>query len=232
MIESIEKVAYTCADWFLRKNSKPHSSNIQPCGNYFIDISRIDKNHIVYSCGVGKNISFDESLHKKIGCDINLFDPTPVAIDYMNQLEKQEHLKFHTWGVWIEDKPMKFYFKRENKNEKHNLSVTNLLKTDRYVELECFTLETIMKKLSHQQIDILKMDIEGAAMEVLETIIPSDISPKQIIFELEKGRTSLLNFHSRMSSLLTKLRAKGYSLYFLPRDNKKNYNFQFLAVRE
>lgn len=228
--DSFEQLVYLYADWRLRKTTKQHTPDIQPCGNYYIDVSYVNQHDIVYSCGVGKNIEFDEALHKAFGCDIHMFDPTPVAIKYMAKQMNRPYLKFYPWGVWIEDKTMPFYFKKEEKSEQQNLSVTNLFQTTKYLVLDCYSLPSIMKRLSHNRIDILKMDIEGTAMPVLEKLMESDICPRQMMFELEKGRTPLLTFHKRMHRLLRQIKSKGYALYFQPRVKKSKYNFQFLAV--
>jgi len=45
------------------------------------------------------------------------------------------------------------------------------------------TLDKIMRKLGHEKIDILKMDIEGAEYEVIEDIIEKSIFPGQILIE-------------------------------------------------
>lgn len=227
-----EKFLYLVAERYLQKASKKPSSNIQPCGNYCLDTSRVKSDDIVYSCGVGNNIGFDEELHKNFGCDVYMFDPTPIAIDYMTQQKNRPYFKFYPWGIWMKNQTMKFHFKFENKGEKQNLSVTNLQQSDRYITRDCYSLSNIMKQLSHDRIDILKMDIEGAALPVLETMLDSNIRPRQILFELEKGKTWLLDFHKSMHKLLKKLKSEGYNLYFLSRADKTRYNFDFLAVKE
>jgi FkbM family methyltransferase len=228
----LERFIYLCADWYYQKTSKQHSPKIKPCGNYYLDASRVKSDDIVYSCGVGKNICFDEELHKTFGCDVYMFDPTPIATDYMAQQKNRPYFKFYPWGVWIKNQAMKFHYKFEDKDEKQNLSVTNLQHSDRYITLDCYSLPNIMKQLFHDRVDILKMDIEGAALPVLEKLVESDIRPKQILFELEKGKTLLLDFHKSMHKLLKKLHSEGYNLYFLSRIDKTRYNFDFLAVKE
>ena len=52
-------------------------------------------------------------------------------------------------------------------------------------------LSTILEKLGHNRIDILKMDIEGAEYEVIEDIISSTVPIQQVLIE----------FHHRFSSL-------------------------------
>jgi FkbM family methyltransferase len=226
----VELWVYRYMDWRLQQSCRPHTPSVQPCGNYYVDANQVSPNDVVYSCGVGSNILFDEAIHQTFGCEVYMFDPTPIAIQYMDSY-RCPALKFYPWGIWTEDRTMRFYYKFEQCDELQNLSVTNLLGTSKSLEFECYRLPTIMSKLSHDRIDILKMDIEGAAMPVLEDLLESPLRPKQLLFELEKGQTPLRSFHKRMNNLLNRLRADNYKLYFLPRSDKSRYNFDFLAVR-
>ena len=77
-------------------------------------------------------------------------------------------------------------------------------------EVPARTLRTIMKDLGHEQIDVLKMDIEGAEYGVLAGLLESTVRPVQILVE----------FHHRFSSLhksqtlkaVKELREAGYAL--------------------
>ena len=44
--------------------------------------------------------------------------------------------------------------------------------TDKYEEVHVNSINNIMEKQNHSHIDLLKMDIEGAEIEVLEQILP------------------------------------------------------------
>ena len=44
-------------------------------------------------------------------------------------------------------------------------------------------LPTILRKLEHNRIDILKMDIEGAEYEVIEDIVSSPVPIDQVLIE-------------------------------------------------
>jgi hypothetical protein len=52
-----------------------------------------------------------------------------------------------------------------------------------FIEVEMKSLKDIMDMLGHSQIDVLKIDIEGAEYEVLESIMASDIMIKQLLVE-------------------------------------------------
>ncbi len=225
-----ETKCYDFVDRWLRKILPPHTPDIKQCGNYHIDGSILNKDSVVYSCGVGKNIRFDKAIHEQFGCDVNMFDPTSIAVEFMKTVTDRPCLRFHPWGIWTEDATMKFYFKDGSLGSLQNLSVTNLEQTDNYCELDCYTLTTIMKKLGHDRIDVLKMDIEGAALPILQHLLQGEIRPGQMVFEVEKGKKSLLWFHWSVYHLLRRMKRAGYTLFFLPRKDNARYNLQFLAV--
>ena len=79
-----------------------------------------------------------------------------------------------------------------------------------------------MNELGHDQIDILKMDIEGAEYEVVEDIRKSEIRPRQILIE----------FHHRFPGVgiaktreaIKRIKSMGYYLFSVSPNNKE-YGF-------
>ena len=54
------------------------------------------------------------------------------------------------------------FFRQMNMIQKEQDSITNLFKSETYDLLQCYKLKTLLDKNSHNKIDILKLDIEGA----------------------------------------------------------------------
>lgn len=208
----------------------PLPASIESCGNYRIAMDLVGPSAVVYSVGVGQNVRFDEALVARSGCVVHLFDPTPIALRFAAEIPDRPALLFHPWGVWVEDGPRRFYFKNADAGEHQNLSITNLFHTDESVTCPCYRLATIMSELGHTHVDLLKMDIEGAALPVLGDMLDSGIRPGQIVFELERGMTPLRAFHRDVDLLLSRLESEGYTLHFLSRPDASRYNLVFLAV--
>ncbi len=228
----LERLAYRMMAAFHRRRFPLAEPGIQKCGNYYMHAGHLRQDDVVYSCGVGDDVTFDDALHGLCGCDVHLFDPTPVAVAYMEQEAPKPHFHFHPWGVWTEDGMKPFYFKKEKLREQRSLSVTNLMHSTGFVMLECLTLPSIMRQLGHERLNILKMDIEGAALPVLRDMLATKLRPRQIVAEFEKGRSPLVQFTLETERVLRQLRASGYNLHYIPRLNGEKYNLQFLAVQE
>ncbi len=59
-------------------------------GGWAIDERLIKNNSIIYSFGVGTDISFDMELITRYGCSIFAFDPTPRCIKWIESQELQK----------------------------------------------------------------------------------------------------------------------------------------------
>jgi len=82
---------------------------------------------------------------------------------------------------------------------------------DNAIEVPAFCLSTIVTRLGHTQIDLLKMDIEGAEYEVLDGLLDSPIKPAQLLVE----------FHHRFpgigvektANIVARLQQSGYKIF-------------------
>ena len=79
------------------------------------------------------------------------------------------------------------------------------------VEVPAFTIDTLMHKLGHNHVDLLKMDIEGAEYEVLEALIASSSRPRQLLVEFHHRFPSIAK--SMTSDIIGGLRRIGYRIF-------------------
>ena len=207
--------------------------NAVKVGNYFIlESPKLDKSSIVYSLGVGKNIDFDKAILFKYGCDIYLFDPTPSSSEFIKTFVKKNEdidkkLKYLPIGVWNENKILRFSVPRYG----GSASAVFSYGSGEEFDAECQTLKTIMKRLGHTRIDLIKMDIEGAALPVVENMIAEQIFPAQLIAEFErpvKNIKLILDFFYRLQKACSMLENQGYQIYRLPRSQFKYYSVELI----
>src|ERR1043166_4616347 len=55
-----------------------------------IQVGSIGPNSVVYSAGVGGDVSFEKELVRRFGCRVILLDPSPTGIATMNKPENQD----------------------------------------------------------------------------------------------------------------------------------------------
>lgn len=155
---------------------------------------------ICYCAGVGEDISFELGLYSESHPFIFLFDPTPRAISYIKKQPISPKITFYPWGLWSKNSIQKFYAPPMESYVSH--SIVNLHQTQTYFEADCKSLVWIMKTLGHTQLDMLKIDIEGAEYMVLEELLRSRIRPKVLAIEFDQP-TPLFKTFSMIKNLIT-----------------------------
>ena len=183
-------------------------------GGWWFTPQGLDSESIVYSLGVGDDIEFDLSLIEKYGVQVHAFDPTPSSIDMLDGRSLPQQFEFHPWAVTAADGSLTFYPRLWKDGTKSDVMYTMIAEDetrDDAIEVPAYSLATISGKLGHQQIDLMKMDIEGAEYEVLEGLLTSPVKPTQLLVE----------FHHRFSGIglektadvIERLRAAGYKIF-------------------
>jgi FkbM family methyltransferase len=147
-------------------------------GGWTMETGALSKDSVVYSFGVGNDISWDLEMIKRFGCTVYAFDPDPDAIAYLHTIEVPKEFVFSPVGLATHDGFQRFY----DPLKQWRVSRSTLKKGPRYTELPVKRLQTIMKELGHGSIDVLKMDIEGSEFSVIPSI--ADVPIKQILVEI------------------------------------------------
>lgn len=169
---------------------------------------------IAYCGGVGLDASFDFALAEEKGMEVHSFDPTPGSIAYMER-ENRGRVAFHPWGLSNKDAVLRFHAPH---NRAHaNWFIDNLHGTDVFFEAECYTIGTIMKKLGHGRIDLLKIDIEGSWARVIAAMLDERIHPRILCVEFDSPAPL-----PKVRATVRRLESAGY---VLARRDKENCVF-------
>lgn len=171
----------------------------------------IEPGLIAYCGGVGQDATFDFDLAEKKGLEVHSFDPTPNSIEYMER-QNRGRVNFHPWGMLDCDKTIRFHAPLDQNHA--NWFVENLHGTDNYFEADCFTIETIMKKLGHGTIELLKIDIEGSWGHVLSSMLESRIHPRIVCVEFDSPAPL-----PRVRRTVRALQSAGYKLARRDKEN-------------
>lgn len=168
------------------------------------------KGALCYCAGVGVDATFDFGL-VELGAEVHSFDPTPGSIEYMKE-NADKGVNFHPWGLWDNDKKMKFHFPL---GEGHtSFFIHNLHDTDEFFEADCLRMSTIQSRLGHSVPYIFKLDIEGAWYEVILDCIKEGIYPHVIGLEFDSPAPVW-----RVSKITRALQKRGYRLAVQEKDN-------------
>ena len=209
----------------------------------------LNEDSIIYSGGVGEDMSFDLKLEDKYKCKIFLIDPTQRALKHYEEVKEYYYTKINNFtgniqpdylyniidlhpdfdnytyinkGLYKEKAKLKFY-KQTNPNYVSQSLVSNMFGNE-YDEVEVDSIKNIMKIYNHTKIDLLKLDIEGSEIDVLNQMLDDEIYPTYLCIEFD---LLLKNKDPNQSTqkLITRLQKNNYKIL-----ENKNLNITFEKI--
>jgi len=165
---------------------------------------------VVYSFGIGTDISFDLGLIGRFGVDVHAFDPTPRSLAWLKTQRLPERFRVHEYGVSARDGFTAFALPRSPAHVSHSI-VCGKSHQEATISAPVRRIASIMKILGHTRIDLLKMDIEGAEYDVIDDLVAGSIQVRQLCVE----------FHHRWPEIgvgktrnaIDRLRGSGYRIF-------------------
>lgn len=173
----------------------------------------LDANSVCYLAGAGEDISFDCALVQVFGCRVRIIDPTPRAIEHFRQLGEAvlagrrfpinnsatefydiaatqlARLSFLPIGLADRDAEMKFFLPKDPSHV--SCSTVNLQNTQDYFPAQCHSLTTIMAQQGDVEVDLIKMDIEGAEYPVIRDLVDKGLLPRILLIEFDEMHSPL-----------------------------------------
>jgi FkbM family methyltransferase len=197
---------------------------------------QLGANSIIYSAGVGEDISFDILIQEKFKLTIVLIDPTYRALkhyeeiqeffknnipiftgdiqkDYLTNITKSKpdfsRFIYINKGLWSHRDFLKFYKPENEKYVSHTLIKDMYSKN--YEQVEVDSIKNIMTSLNHTHIDILKLDIEGSEIVVLEQMLKDKIFPRYICVEFDL-RIKRVDYQDKTTEIIKALEDSNYNM--------------------
>jgi FkbM family methyltransferase len=141
----------------------------------------LSRESVVYSFGIGRDLSFERALIERFGLTVHAFDPTPPAVEWVSTQRLPAGLFVHPVGLADYDGSARFA--PPGRPDRCSFSMLTASPSGEAVEAPVRRLITLMAELGHPRLDLLKMDIEGAEYRVLADVLRSSIRPGQILVE-------------------------------------------------
>jgi FkbM family methyltransferase len=212
----------------------------------FLPENFLNENSVFYSFGAGEDIFVEVELSKRYNCESHIFDPTPKSIEHFIQFKKKvsegelmnidrsdkrfynidkeefKLLKYNDCGIWNSDTNVEFYLPE---NDNHvSCSIINIQNTDKKITVPVKTLKTIMQDNKHSKVDYLKIDIEGAEYDIIDSVLINDINMMYIEFHAN-FQEKQISYLRKLAKNVKKIKSKGYDLIH-------NYNNRCMTFKK
>ncbi len=185
-------------------------------------------------CGAGEDVSFDMALQQRYGGQVVIVDPTPRAVRHWAELASAAEARrpyfinrspnvyqvdevdfgkvdFLPYAIWTSDTEVTFWAPADVAHVSH--SIVNLQGTRNSIRVEAKTVASLLAHVgSALPLGVLKLDIEGAAINVLEALMASELRPLQILAEFEELTVPTPKSFARLKALIARLEDGGYRI--------------------
>ena len=187
----------------------------------------ISRDAIVYSLGVGADVSWDLAMIEQFGVHVHAFDPTPESIAWVSRKNLPEQFHFHEFGIAAFDgtlnfyppkKPGRMHFSQDRQKFNHPDQLT--------YPGQVFRLSTIVQRLGHSRVDVLKLDVEGTEFDCVPELLQSGIEIGQLLLEVHYNYPT--RSFSEGMSLMRQIQAAGFQCFSI---SQRGYEFGFVNRR-
>jgi FkbM family methyltransferase len=153
-------------------------------GGWWVPSSLVSSDWTCYLVGVGTDMSFDAALIEKFGCSAWGIDPTPKTIEWVATQQTDPRWVFVPIGVAGASGELRFYAPENPGHVSH--SIKNLQRTKAYFTAEVVTIAGLMRRLGHETVHLLKLDVEGAEHETIRQMLDDGIRPRVLCVEFDQ----------------------------------------------
>ena len=210
----------TGRDVLYRYDIRPRKASLgSTYGAWTVAPEYVRPNGVMYSFGVGYDISFDEAAITQLKLEAHGFDPSPHIIELMRNRDLPRRFTFHPYGLGEADGVISFFSAVQGGSMRSVRGDEDTIKA----ELPVKCLQTIVKELDTDCLEILKMDVEGAEYGLLQSLVSCPIPIRQLLIEFHhrSGVGTLQNTIDAVSEL----RRNGFLLFHV---SETSSEFSFL----
>jgi FkbM family methyltransferase len=165
---------------------------------------------IVYSFGVGEDVSFDCALIERFGLEVHAFDPTERSLSWVRGQTLPAGFHMNALALGTRDGTAQFFKPKNPEHISHSVEAHDRV-TEDSVEVPLRTLRTLMAERSHSTLDVLKLDIEGSEYDVLDQLRDEKIAVGQLLVEFHHQLQPIP--YSRTRDCVDRLRTLGYRVF-------------------
>ena len=193
----------------------------------FIYRETLDDSSVIIDVGCADDADFSLHLIDKYGLKAYGIDPTRKHRPALNSLEEKLDGRFKHLPLAVSAKNGTITFHESETNQSGSIlnDHTNVVrdKVNSY-DVESVTLKSLVERIDNPDVDLLKLDLEGAEYDLLKSITKEDLEPfRQIYIEFHHHCTS----HSvdETKQIVRAICAMGFEEFSLD-----NHNYIFYRI--
>lgn len=225
---------------FVDDNKKPGLIKLGSVygGWSFVDSPSLQNSTIV-SCGLGEDASFDIDFANRYNARVVMVDPTPRAVQHYNKIIDalgntaqsgyvsggdqpvhcyelsnitNEQLVHVDAAMWTETGTVKFFPPPNPEHVSHSISnyQQDYDQSAECIEVPSTTLDALMADYGIESLPLLKLDIEGAEIQVLQYLMQNKIFPEQILVEYDELKLGTQQSIDKITQVHEQLCNNGY----------------------
>ncbi len=182
------------------------------CGSHTVCLERLCEDSVIYSAGIGEDVSFDLEILARTGGVVHAFDPTPRSLAWLATQELPERFHVHGYGLASFDGTAMFNPPENPKHISHTILDRPKTSAPAF-EVQLRRVATIAEDLGHSVIDVLKLDIEGAEFDVLDDLQQGDLVINQMVIAFHHHFDSIP--FTRTQAAVKQVEAMGLQLFHI-----------------
>jgi FkbM family methyltransferase len=190
----------------------------------------------IVSCGLGEDASFDVEFVSRFKGKVIIVDPTPRAMSHFESIRQRlgaPAIESYTRGgkqnpeaydlqrvngnslvlepraIWIESTKVKFFAPGNPSHVSYSIVRTEG-NADCSLQVESITPKDLLAKFNLVNLPLIKLDIEGAELPVIEHMLDNAIHPRQILVEIDDLRLPSARGKANVEHIDARLREAGY----------------------
>jgi FkbM family methyltransferase len=148
--------------------------------SWFVSPRGLVPGAVVFSFGVGRDLSFECALIERFGVTVHAFDPTPRALEWVRNQQFPGALVLHELGLAEYDGTATFIPSRRQGGE--NFSMVRRTGIGDPITAPVRRFATLAAVVGAKPV-LVKLDIEGAEYAVLPDLLTAGYRPQQICVE-------------------------------------------------
>lgn len=171
----------------------------------------------IFDCGCSKDAELAIALMNKYKAKVFCVDPTKKHSIHLRELEKKHNnLKYLQYAIVAVSRKLQFHESINNESgsisKKHQNIKKDIIKS---YEVEGLNLLSLINKVNVSEVDYIKLDLEGAEYDLINSLKENDLAPfKQIYIEFHHFCIEEKSYNDTVKCV-SKIRDMGFKVYSL-----------------